>query len=100
MSSTLVDVRSAVGAARNYLQQVTDLLLDPVQEIKGLRLEETELSEDKQYWLITLGFDRPVDAHRDPLQSIGVSRKYEREYRIFKIDAQTGEVQAMKIREL
>lgn len=100
MSSTLVDVRSAVGAARNYLQQVTDLLLDPVQEIKGLRLEETELSEDKQYWLITLGFDRPVDAHRDPLQSIGMSQKYEREYRIFKIDAQTGEVQAMKIREL
>jgi hypothetical protein len=100
MSSTMVDVRSAVSAARDYLQQLTDLLLDSDKTIKGLRLEETELSENKQYWLITLGFDLPVDAHRDPLQSIGMNKKYGREYRIFKIDAQTGEVQSMKIREL
>lgn len=73
-----------------------DLLVEPGQQIKGLRLEETELSEDKQHWLITLGFDIPVDAHRDPLGLIEVKPKYEREYRVFKVDAQTGEVQAIK----
>ena len=93
MSSTLIDVRSAVEVARNYLYQV----MDPFQ---GLRLEETELSEDREYWLITLGFDRPVGDHLDPLQAVVNNKKYEREYRIFKIDAHSKEVQSMKIREL
>ncbi len=100
MSSTLIDVRSAVEAARNYLQQVMDQLIDPGSPMQGLRLEETELSDDKQHWLITLGFDRPMGEHLDPIQSIVNSKKYERDYRIFKIDAQTGKVQSMKIREL
>lgn len=96
MSSTLIDVRSAVEAARNYLQQVMDQLIDPGSSIQGLRLEETELSDDKQYWLITLGFDRPLGDYLDPLQSVGFSKKYERDYRTFKIDAQTKEVKSMK----
>ena len=91
--SPISDVRSAVAVARNYLQDV----MDP---FKGLRLEETELSEDRQYWLITLGFDRPVEEHLDPLQAVVNNKKYEREYRIIKIDARTKEVQSMKIREL
>jgi hypothetical protein len=100
MSSTLIDVRSAVEAARKYLQQVMDQLVDPGSQIQGLRLEETELSEDRKDWLITLGFDRPLGNHLDPLQAVLVSKRYERDYRIFKIDAETGEVQSMKIREL
>jgi hypothetical protein len=100
MSSVLVDVRTAVGAAWNYVQQLVDLLLEPGQKIEGLRLEEAELSEDKQYWSITLGFDRPIARHRDLLSQYDLNPKYEREYRIFKVNAQTGEVQAMKIREL
>lgn len=100
MSSTLINVRSAVDAATKYLQEVKDLLIEPGAPIQGLRIEETELSEDDQYWLITLGFDRLVPAHLDPLLAISITRKYEREYRIFKIDAQTGKVQSMKVREL
>jgi hypothetical protein len=40
MSSTLIDVRSAVEAARKYLQQVMDQLVDPGSQIQGLRLED------------------------------------------------------------
>jgi hypothetical protein len=97
MSSTLVDVRTAVSAALNYLEQFADLLLEPDTAIKGLRLEETELSEDKLYWLITLGFDRPIDPHNSSLSSAlnNISGSYTRVYRIFKVDAQTGEVQSI-----
>ncbi len=104
MSSTeatlKIDVRSAVEAARSYLQQVMDQLVDTAYPIQGLRLEETELSENKKYWLITLGFDRPIGEHIEPLQFSSNNRKYERTYRIFKINAQTKEVKSMKIREL
>lgn len=100
MSSTLIDVRSAVEAARNYLQQVMDQLVDTGYPIQGLRLEETELSENRKHWLITLGFDRPIGDHIEPLPFSSSNRKYERTYRIFKIDAQTKEVKSMKIREL
>ena len=95
-----IHVRSAVEAARNYLRQVLDQLVDPGNPIQGLRLEETELSENRKHWLITLGFDRPVGNHLDPLQAVLANKRYERDYRIFKIDAETGEVQSMKIREL
>jgi|GEM_PF-228812 hypothetical protein len=98
--ATRIDVRGAVETARNYLRQVLDQLVESGNLIQGLRLEETELSDDNQYWLITLGFDRPVGEHLDPLQAVVNNKKYEREYRIFKIDAQTGKVQSMKIREL
>jgi len=99
-STTSIDVRSAVEAARFYLQQMIDDLTDSGNPIQGLRLEETELSEDRKYWLITLGFDRPLGDHLYPLQSVAVNKKYEREYRIFKIDAETKELKSMKIREL
>lgn len=99
MSSTLIDVRSAVEAARNYLFSMIDQLTDAGQ-IQGLRLEETELSDDGRYWLITLGFDRPIGEHLEPLQAVLNNKKYERDYRIIKIDAHSREVKSMKIREL
>ena len=90
-----VDVRSAVGAAQRYIGSLQDMIGHP----EDLRLEEAELSEDKQYWLITLGFSRPVDKTISPLGDLLAIPKYERDYKVFKINAQTGEVQSMKIRQ-
>lgn len=90
-----VDVRNAVGAAQRYIDSLQDMIGNP----EDLRLEEAELSEDKQYWLITLGFSRPVDKTSNPLADLIATRNYERDYKVFKIDAQTGEVQSMKIRQ-
>jgi len=67
---------------------------------EDLRLEEAELSEEKKHWFITLGFIRPVDKTSSPLADLIATRNYEREYKVFKIDATTGEVQSIKIREV
>ncbi|HEY9298492.1 MAG TPA: hypothetical protein VIQ31_19485 [Phormidium sp.] len=93
----MVDVRSAVGAAQQYFISLQDMIGFGTED---LRLEEAELSEDKKHWFITLGFIRPVDKTSNPLADLIATRNYEREYKVFKIDATTGEVQSMKIREV
>jgi len=93
----MVDVRSAVVVASEYFNSLQDMIGDYIED---LRLEEAELSEDKEHWFITLGFIRPVDKTSNPLANLMVTRNYEREYKVFKIDATTGEVQSMKIREV
>jgi len=54
-----VNVQLAVQTASNYLQSLEPFIGN---EITDVRLEEVELSEDEQFWLITLGFDRPIDS--------------------------------------
>jgi hypothetical protein len=46
----MVDVRSAVVAARQHFSSLQDLI---GLNTEDLRLEEAELSEDKKHWLIT-----------------------------------------------
>lgn len=87
-----IDVRAAVSLAQKYFNDLQDMI---GSSMISLRLEEVELSEDKQFWLITLGFER-VNSN-NPLQ---VVPQYTREYKIFKINAETGEIESMKIREL
>ena len=93
----MVDVRSAVVVASEYFSSLQDMIGN---QIEDLRLEEAELSEDKEHWFITLGFIRPVDKTSDSVHDWMENRIYEREYKVFKIDATTGEVQSMKIREV
>jgi hypothetical protein len=76
----MIDVRIAAEKASEYFAS-----LYPGNSYSNLRLEEVELTEDEKYWLITLSY---MDQHMIP----------RREYKSFKIDAQTGKVQAMKIR--
>ena len=97
-----VDVRGAVSVARDYLKNVMDIITESEKQIKDLRLEETELFDNEQYWLITLSYDIPVPAYRDYLRGLidtsdDVPTKYERHYKTFKIDTQTGQVKSMKV---
>ncbi len=103
-SKPMIDVRAAVTAAYEYMKSIQDLMGNPLDD---LRLEEVELSNDKSFWLITLGFERPVKARKSPLQELipasavpSSTSLYQREYKQFKVNSQTGEVEAMKIREL
>lgn len=57
-----------------------------------VQLEEVELTEDGKYWLITLSYPIP------PISVIKQLKK--REYKVFKINVETGKVQSMKIREV
>ena len=87
-----IDVKTAVLAARNYLQSLQDLMGGNIED---LRLEEVEISEDEKHWFVTLGFT----VIKDRFKMLGLSQSA-RTYKIFKIDSETGEVQSMKIREV
>lgn len=91
-----IDVTAAVSAARSYFQTLENMKMMGDQ-IVDVRLEEVELSENRQFWLITLGFNRQRDQAKNPLGMAGIPQ-YEREYKIFKINSETGIVESMKIR--
>ena len=96
----MIDIRTAVNAAHNYLLSIQDIMGD----IQDLRLEEVELAEDKKYWMITLGFDIPVKNKSAFAIVAGLTKQeekiFKREYKLFKVNSETGEVEAMKIREV
>lgn len=62
-SKSIIDLKTAVSAAYNYLISIQDTMGN---ELQDLRLEEVELSEGKNFWSITLGFDNPVKT-KNPL---------------------------------
>ena len=86
---------SVRDAARSALSFYKDIYPD----IDGELVEEVELDEEKAHWLITLSF--PVENNQG-LSSLAASfaPKIIRQYKIFKIDAQSGEVESMRIRQL
>lgn len=98
LMSSIVDVTSAVTAARNYFQTLKPLLGD--SPVENLRLEEVELSEDDKHWLITLGYDTPTMVQSVPAFLSPGSKQPLREYKLFRIDSTTGKVEAMKIRKV
>ena len=78
----MIDVKTAVRTAVKYVQEFQDYL--PGTDI---RLEETEYAEPG-FWLITLSF------------SDNVPFAPSRNYKEFRIDANSGEVLSMKVRSL
>lgn len=82
----MINVSLASTAAVEYLKNV-------FPDATQIQLEEVEITDDKRYWIITLSYDNP-----DRLYSSLMNRN--RKYKIFKIDAENGEVLSMKIREL
>jgi hypothetical protein len=85
----MLDVKEAAQRASEYF---AGLYSD--QKINNVQLEEVEISDDGKYWLITLSYPVfPQDIV--PIQFIG-----KRKYKLFTIDAETGQVKSMKIREV
>jgi len=89
---TMIDVKQAVQVASDFIKQ-----LYGADQLQQLTLEEVELTDDDRFWLVTLGFSRPELA--SPLEAFATA-KQRREYKILKIHADSGKVQAMKIREV
>lgn len=87
----MLEVKEAVKIATEYIQT-----LFSERQIPELRLEEVELSADNQFWEVTLSF-----VVREPTAylSLGDAART-REYKIFRINAETGQVQSMKIRRV
>lgn len=82
-----IDVRQAFEAAKTFYGTLYP------DRAENVRLEEVEQSEDGSTWLITLGYEPKTV--REVLQA-GLPLKTE--YKVFTIDAFTGKVRSMKIR--
>jgi len=86
--SKAISPKDAVIAATKYFTDVTG-------NTSGVSVEEMELSEDGKYWLVTLGYVE--------LKLTGLPLSLTREtksYKSFKVNARTGDVLSMKIREI
>lgn len=92
----MIDVKQAVTSATHYLRE----LYEPSQ-LQDILLEEVALSDDEKHWYVTLGFSRPVPS-TDPMRALTESilnqKRYQREYKVFQIESETGQVRSMKIR--
>jgi hypothetical protein len=93
----MINVKEAVNAAYNYLAEMSDLIKT---DLADLRLEEIERSEDERFWLVTLGYDRALKNNLLPALGLPERLQYQREYKLLKVNAETGEVEALKIREV
>jgi hypothetical protein len=80
-----ISAKEAVVAASEYLAEVAGVA-------SRVSVEEIELNETGSRWLITLGY---FDTMGSPTALMG-----KKSYKIFDVDAKTGEVVAMKIREV
>jgi hypothetical protein len=85
----MLDVKQAVAAAVAFMKDV----LEP-SRAKDLLLEEVELAraDGRQVWRVTISMPTPV------VLSNVLSGS--RDYKALKVDAETGQVQSMRIREL
>ena len=92
-SKSMIDVKEAANAAAEYFSR-----LYSSKQYSDLLLEEVELSEDEKHWLITLSYAFKPAPPSSPLDLF--PKQSPRKYKIFKIDATTGNVEAMKIRNL
>lgn len=81
----LIDAKQAVIAAANYFTQVTG-------NTSGVTVEEIEREGD--VWLVTLGFYPPA-IPSTPFSLAPATKAF----KVFRVDATSGEVLSMKIRE-
>jgi len=82
----MITVQQAVSATLDYVKQFGDVL-----PTSGVRLEEFDLDDSRQIWRITLSFAEPQQNYSGLMPAT-------RHYKTFSVDANVGNVVAMKIR--
>jgi hypothetical protein len=85
-------VKEAVQKANAYLSEVLNI------EPEKLLLEEVELSEDQQFWLVTLSF--PVQYQLSSVAAVLGGTGVTRAYKIVKLQADSGVLVSIKIRKI
>lgn len=89
----MIDVREAVHRA---LQFIRDMYAG--DNLTDVRLEEVEKDDVAPYnWHVTIGFRAPGTA---AAVSESLGGPYERDYKVVKIDADTGQVLGMTMRQV
>jgi hypothetical protein len=92
----VIDVKQAVATAMNYFRSLMG-----ADGLSDIVLEEVELSDDERFWNITLSALLPETKDTGNTMSaiaLALGQQLRRVYRVFKINAETGAVQSMKMR--
>ena len=84
----MINVKEATDKAKEYLVSF-------FPDAENVQLEEVEMTEDKAHWLVTISYEGVSNSVASSLL-VGKSVLY----KIFKIDAQLGEVISMKFRDI
>jgi len=81
----MITAKQAASEAATYLADLVPIISMPL-------IEEVELSNDRSIWRITLSYTSQESAQ---LAFLGNAKSY----KVFSIDAENGQVLAMKIRD-
>jgi hypothetical protein len=100
--SRRLDAKQAAKLALEYFNE-----LFPNAVVSNVALKEVEFLEEENCWLITLGFDEPPRSRtasaaqvNKSLENLFGAPSAVRKFKIFKVNAKTGNVISMKIRKL
>lgn len=88
-ASGRITPRDAAIAAAKYFMEVTGYT-------GGFTVEEIVLSQDRGRWLVTLGYAEQPIGTGTTVPLFGAPKKA---YKVFEIDAESGQVLSMKIKE-
>ena len=92
----MVDVKAAVAKAMDYLKDMYQ-----IEHFRDVLLEDVDISEDNRYWNVTIGFTRHQESTSGgPMATlIGQSTEFKREFKVFQIDAESGDLRSMRSRK-
>lgn len=76
-----MEVKEAVHTAKGWLANVMS-----DEDIINVGLEEVKFDEEKNMWLVTLGFSRPWNSVRNALTAISGEPATKRVYRVISVD--------------
>jgi hypothetical protein len=83
-----MDVKEATEKAIEYFKKF-------YPNVEKVQLEEVEITDDDKYWNIVLSYE---NIESTPLSYLQIGQQ--RTFKVFKIDANTGKVRSMKIRNI
>ncbi|SFH41605.1 hypothetical protein SAMN05660649_05126 [Desulfotomaculum arcticum] len=86
----MISVKEAVVKAFEFFKEIYSTAETSLVDLK---LEEVELTEDEQYWYVTIGFSEK--SMMEGFLPVSANKRY---YKIIKLDSITGRVLSMKIR--
>ena len=86
-----ITVKEAVRRAIQFLAVVQES--NPPEDVT---VEEVELSDDGLFWLITIG----AFPSGSSIAAMTGEGTYRRQYKVFKVDVNSGEVISMKMRDI
>ncbi len=84
----MVDIKEAVKYGVHFLKEMYE-----DKEISDITLEEIEMSEDSNHWLVTMSFIRPKATEN--IHDVFSPKEYERTYKILKVSRDDGCVISM-----